>query len=92
MLDEASLARRQAADLITDREKKEGVWVIARTATALVFGVWCHFVHTYYRDRYLSNLYRDVFSFYTFIMLDLVLIFISIKHRKIIDENIEKAI
>ena len=51
MLDEASLARRQAADLITDREKKEGVWVIARTATALVFGVWCHFVHTYYRDR-----------------------------------------
>ena len=76
-----------------EREKKEGLWVISRTAVAIIFGAWCHLSYsTNFRKSSQAPLYQTLFSFYTWILFDIVLILISIKHRQIIDQAIDKAI
>ena len=60
------------------RAKVNGLAVMARTFFAILFGMWSHIVHaTELRFNMLPILAQHVFNLHSFILLDLLIMFIA---------------
>mmetsp|Transcript_36871 Transcript_36871/g.56435 ORF Transcript_36871/g.56435 Transcript_36871/m.56435 type:complete len:90 (+) Transcript_36871:259-528(+) len=67
----------------------QGMLLVLRTVIALLFGIWCHFVHvSSLRFNNFAHIMQDLFSFPSFLLVNFLIHFLSSSHNQSVEQEI----